>query len=400
MNKTIAFYDHLLSGHHVEYLYQIIKSKIDLKIEYRYVLIVPQKFELLISELIDIDVFKKNNIYLHFLDQYFVDKELKVFPTFSSYQRQLSIVEKIIKNEKIDHCVFMLLDNFMQVALGRRIGKSLGCSLSGILIHPFGSKSENGIFAFRKYVLHVRKYFQIKLILTNPSIKSIYIIIDKRTTRLLNRIHFTDKFKYISDPVLELRHLYDQSIVDYKSQERKVFLLFGSLSRRKGIFKMLESLNLLSEQELKQVKVVFAGKLLEQDKDSFLAVYNQIKMRDINAVELFDRYLAYREIPHFFLSSDYVVMPYDSTQASSGILAHVAYYKKPVIATGSGIIKKQVDNYSLGIAIKNINSIKIGAVIRRIISGNIEVRIDRNKACQYLETRNSNYFGKNILKNV
>ncbi|WP_167616492.1 glycosyltransferase [Maribellus sediminis] len=398
--RNIAFYDHLLSGHHVEYLYQIIKSKIDLKIEHRYVFIVPKDFELLISELIDKIILQENDIHFHFLDQYSDDKDFQVIPTIKSYQHQLSIVKNIVEHENIEHCVFMLLDNFMQVALGNNTGKSLGCSISGILLNPFGVESNKGIFALKKYFLTVRKYFQVKLMLTNHNIRSIYIIIDERTTKLLNIIHLTNKFKYVSDPVLELMHLYDNSMELFNRQDRIVFLLFGSLSKRKGIFKMLAVLDLLNEQELKKIKVVFAGKLMEPDKKKFLSVYSRIKERDNNVVELIDRYLSYREIPCVFLKADYIVMPYDSTQASSGILAHVAYYEKPVIATGRGLIKKQIDNYSLGLAVSNIDEAKIVNLIKGIISGELEIKIDGAKAKNYVESRNSSYFGAQILKNI
>lgn len=398
MQRTIAFYDHFVSGHHVEYLYQIVKAKIDLGIEDYYIFIVPRKVEKLISELIDLKVLQNNNVRFHFLEQYAIESEVK--PTVGAYKKQLNILRNIVLIEKVDHCVFMLLNNYLQVVLGYSMARSLGCDISGILMDPFGTIDKKGFLSLAKHMLTIRIYFQIRLMLFNPRVKNIFVIIDEKTTKLLNTIHFTNKFIYVSDPVLELKHLNDNPGLSTRTDNRIKFLLFGSLSKRKGIFTMLKCLRLLSKNDLAKIQVVFAGRLSEDDRDLFLKRFHEVWKVDSNAVKIIDRYLAYKDIPELFGSVDYVVMPYQAGQASSGILGHIAYYQIPVIASGHGIIKEHINTYSLGLAVKNLDAAKLSTIIREIVSGERTLSIDKDKAQTYLSTRNFSFFGRRLLLNV
>lgn len=396
MTKTIAFYDPYVSGHHIEYLYHILNYKVANNINANFILFVQKDFDNQINELLELEQLKNNQIEIIHIENMVNDENFKFEQSLENYKKQLFALNDQIINKKIEHCVFMYLDNAMQIALSTSLGKNLGCKLSGIILNPFGGFGK-GIF---KYYYSIRRILQNYIMMSNKKISSIYIIIDEKTTKLLNHIHLTSKYKYVSDPIIDLKGLGFQQVLESKPEKRKVFLLFGSLNRRKGLFKILYVLRKLEDIYLGKIKIIFAGSISEKDKKLFITEYNMIQSKSPNSVEIIDEYLSFQKVYEYFNKADYILLPYDTTQASSGVLGYAAYFKKPIIGQGGGNFGKHVSDYKLGLAINNLNEDKLLEVFVKILDENIKIDYDINGMERYAKSRRGEHFASTIIENV
>src|SRR5690554_2655944 len=392
--KKIAVYDPYLTGHHVEYIYHLIKYWHTQKPKFEMYLFVSQGFLENLRELFDTDLLHSSpEIHIKYI-QDLVDREnFSIEQSLSNYKIQLSYLNKFIEQHDIDHCVFMYLDNAMQIALSMRVGRSLKCGISGIVFNPFGGFGAG----LMKYYYSTRRVLQNYIMMSNPIIKGVYIIIDQKTADRLNLMHFTRRFIFVSDPILKIDQIPIQTDGEVNSHDRITFLLFGSLNKRKGIFKTLQAVNLLSEEELSKIKIVFAGKLAPVDKVAFLSEYKNLKKRDKGVLELYDEFISYNDVPRLFDSADYILLPYDATQASSGILGHAAFYRKPILGQGGGIFEEHVAKFKLGKTVAEMDETKLCDLIRNIISNHIQIPFDVEGSAKYLDFRSSEVFAAKIL---
>lgn len=394
MSKTIAFYDPYITGHHVEYLYHIAHAKIINKIEAKFIFCVSKDFDKQLNELISTEILIANQIEIIHIEDFIGVSDFEFVQSLNNYKKQLVALNKAIIKEEISHCVFMYLDNAMQIALSTNVGKNLNCKISGIVLNPFGGFGKG----LNKYYYSFRRIMQNYIMLTNRRITGIYIIINKKTANRLNFMHLTSKFRFVSDPVLKTKYLAVNNSKIKTDIRRITFLLFGSLNKRKGIFTTLYALDKLTSKELSRIKIIFAGKLADTDKNLFMDVFNSILKRDKDALELMDRYLAYRDIPQLFTQSAIALLPYDATQASSGVLGHTAYYQIPVIGQGGGIFEKHIINYSLGKIVRNMNALNLADLFKAIINGTVKIECNKEGTKKYINSRSGEFFASTIIQ--
>ena len=68
------------------------------------------------------------------------------------------------------------------------------------------------------------------------------------------------------------------------------------------------------------------------------------------------------------MSCDVILTPYKRINTSSGAIGYAAQFKKPVIATGGGLLGKLVNKYHLGVLISDVSGESIADGIRRFES--------------------------------
>ncbi len=117
---------------------------------------------------------------------------------------------------------------------------------------------------------------------------------------------------------------------------------------------MLEAFEKVEEQ--KQCFLLFAGKITAQGHHIIRLEY----LEQNGLAKIFNYYISEAEQGLLFRTADFVVLPYIDHYGSSGILAHAAAYRKPVIASDFHLLGERVKEYGLGLTFKNnsVNSLK------------------------------------------
>lgn len=361
-SENILFFDLDITGHHVEYLYHLINyRKANPEIP-SFILLTHPDFPNRLSELeLQGNLQREGITTIHPSPE--VMRELSLNKTtYKRAKSEFRILYKHVYKYKVQRCYLMSLNKF-QLAVGSRMGRSLPCKIRGILFNPFGISGNKEPAWFTK----IRKHFQIRWMLRNLKLEHIFILNDEKLTTSLNRKYgHKNVFVSLPDPILippkGCHHNVDTRFPERSNKCR--FLLFGSLSARKGIFLVVEALKRLSINISSHIEVVFAGKVVAKDREDFLAALSDIE-RDKPGITIrhHDYFQPYQTIPELFSNCDCVLVPYIGNQASSGICGHAALYGKPVIGPDRGLIGNLILTYDLGYAINGLDATKLASAI-------------------------------------
>ncbi|WP_298881813.1 glycosyltransferase [uncultured Polaribacter sp.] len=389
---NILFFDILISGHHSEYIEHVLMYlKCNNKNNNNYYFVVHQDF----SESYP-NIWKTasaiNNIY--FIE---VDKSLliglAVKNRFSRSLNNFKVVDFYAKKFSINVC-YLLYFNTFQIALGLKKTKY---KIRGILFMQFTNMTK--ITLKQKYYYY-RRYFPLSLCLKNKFLDKIFILNDEKSCSVLNyRFKKNNLFSYLPDPIPNLVPQANFNIYrEYKIENnRKIFLLFGALSERKGIIETLLSVNFLNQENQEKVAIIIAGKTKDLNLSNYIKGFiKENKNKTKVQITWDNNFIENSKMASLFQQTDFVLMPYKNPEASSGILGHAMKARKPVIGPYKGLIGSIISEYKTGLLIKDITPKEIANAISN--HNNIE-EIDENNLNHFLETHTVTNFAKTLLCN-
>ena len=399
-SERILFFDLGISGHHVEYLYHLIQYRVEHPECPEFVLLTHPGFLERVSALNLPNHWRESGInVIHPSPEEMRKLEAKQ-SIFSRADREFRILYKNAEKYKIKYCHLMVVDQF-QYILGTNYARNFPCLIRGILFTPYAAMDNGGYFAEKCAVqlFKFRKHLQNLWMLRNRKIDRIYVLDNSDCVQYFNgRYHKKNLFVTLADPIL-IPPGFDRQIIDTKRKSSRYrFLLFGTLSSRKGIFHVIDALRCIPETVEEKIEVIFAGKLIDEESNRFRsAIADLQRERPKIKVTLHDEFIPYEKIPGLFLESDCVLLPYTITHGSSGVIGHSALYGKPIISSASGIIGKQIRNYRLGIGIKPVNGTNIAAAMMDAVK-NGSLHTDNIGMQRYLKDHSPKKFVETLLE--
>ncbi|GHU67771.1 hypothetical protein FACS189413_03170 [Bacteroidia bacterium] len=331
MNK-ILFYDSYFTGHHSEYVNNILTYFSQYPpINQKVYLAIHQKVE----EMLDLKNTEIKNI------------EIVLLPNDVNEKRffgKLDVIKQITDKYGINHVILLWINSLM---LDLAFGK-YRFVVSGIVFYPFNPHYE-------KYSLFMRiqKEIMYFLVSKRQKIKKLFILNDQKTCIYLNRHFHTHKFQYLPDPI----PLYEQEKLPDEIMEitkkRKIILHFGAMSERKGTLLILDTITTLSSDIIAKTSFFFVGKPINEAFGKLLKDrISQLQTQFLDISIFYNPcFVSVGQMESYYELSNFVLMPYLSNNMSSGVLGHAAKHNKPVI-TGKGLLGELVKQYHLGIAIE------------------------------------------------
>ncbi len=182
--------------------------------------------------------------------------------------------------------------------------------------------------------------------------------------------------------------------------DRLVLLLFGLLSRRKGIFQTLEALRLLSEQTIGRICLVLAGKIPESDRPALLLKVNEIS--ELRRVQIIvrDERIPEHELDNFFAAADLVLLPYQHHVGDSAVLMRAAAAGVPVLAQDYGLIGQLVRRRNLGITVDTSDPEEIAKALERSVQIGCDALLDRSEARSFAAENSTEKFACTIFQGM
>lgn len=177
--------------------------------------------------------------------------------------------------------------------------------------------------------------------------RSVFLLNDESSPQWYNKKLKTTVFKYLPDPInipvdTEFR---DQH---HYSKDKIILVHGGGLGTRKGTFKIIEALKLMDSTSLKRFKVHFVGFLANKEERNKVKEFIN-EWKDKIEISFSDSFVEFDYLLEVIRNGDYVLIPYENVEQSSGFLCYAAYFKKPVIGPSQGLLGDLIRNYSLGI---------------------------------------------------
>lgn len=338
-NKTLLVFDEVLSGHHLEYIHHLYLGAKEFQ-NIRLIFAVPKTFSEMKEKL---SWEEQSNVLFHFIEE----KELNEIEgnTFMLSYKKCALADEIAKIYSADEIFFISLMNCLPSVIFRCRNK---IKISGIvyLIYLYRWNNSNWILKLEDIVKYcIFKYCK--------RFKSIYLLNDDISPRYLNKKFDTNIFLSLIDPVMPFISPPDTTWRNKLgiSPEKKIFLHTGSLSERKGTLNILKALLLLPDELLSKYTIVFAGKVGIDIFDSFYEMCKQLQSK----VELFvyDEFCDFESIISMCACADFILIPYQNVESSSGIIGYASSTCTPVVAPKNGLLGKLVRKYKLGILLED-----------------------------------------------
>lgn len=387
---SLLFFDLEITGHHIEYLYHVITYRIGRSGQSPYFLVTHPDITRRLEWLKLPDDLESRGIYLLHPTRSEMEKLSQIRSVNQRAALEFDILKRFALRYQVEKCILMSMNKF-QFVIGKKANRALPCNMRGILFNPLGKVNVKA----PAWLVKWRKDLQAKWMLRNKHLDHIYILNDAELPKALNdRYRRNNIFVHLPDPIFIPPDGNGQKkkkpLLDSSAKRR--FLLFGTLSSRKGIFLVLDALNQLPERLDQKLEVIFAGNVIKKEKDLFVQAMADAKgcRPDIDIVH-HDGFLPYDEIPGLFSNCDYILVPYNSTNSSSGIIGHAALYGKPVIGRSDGLLGRLIRSYDLGLTVSNMEPSTLASAFVRCLE-NTPPKIDTSGMKRFVQERHPERF--------
>lgn len=267
--------------------------------------------------------------------------------------REWQIFCKYAQKLQTTHALMMYLDT---CELPLAVGMPSPCPFSGIYFRPtFHYDTFANYHPDRKQRLQQwRNRFTIDRILAHPQLETVFCL-DPFAVAALTAERASTKIVTLADPVGSSPST-SLDLAAYRAQidieaDRRVFLLFGALDGRKGIYQLLEAIELLPPELSQQMCLLLVGKTNAAERVDIEQKIAALRQNmPIQIIECYD-FIPEDEVVAYFQLADVVLAPYQRHVGMSGILLLAAAAGKPVLSTDYGLMGELVSKYQLGLAV-------------------------------------------------
>jgi glycosyltransferase involved in cell wall biosynthesis len=311
-----------------------------------------------------------------------------------------SLLDKYCKRFPTRHVLLMNLQENI-LSLGAQIRAPT--SLSGIVFLP-------GFFYLAEMAadsLRARAYYALQnrvvrtRLLTHPDMRVLFFL-DQAVVAGLNELG-TAKAVYLPDPVhLPQRPLTATEASDTRRRfgvpaDRKLFLLFGDLRPRKGLWKLFAALAGLSAEECSRISVAIVGHAETQIEDRIGAETARLSGKQISVVRRMG-YVSDAERDAWFDIADVVIAPYIRHLGSSGVLLLAAANRKPVISQDFGLMGRLTREHCLGVAVDTRDPKALAQAMRNFLGAAAPAEFDPEAAYAFAQSQSAERFGAVLIE--
>ena len=295
---------------------------------------------------------------------------------FCSYKRA-RLVARMAKQYDIDEILILVYLSVLPFILYFLPSKT---SISGI-VHSIYLYKWNGM-SLKEKLFNILTY---KSLAVCRKSKSVFMLNDECSSCYLNRKFKSQKFKLLPDPFKEN----STKRTDLRAKlgiepHESIYLHFGGLTYRKGTYKILEAIYCLTPEESRGKCFVFAGRISKALRDNFYSLYNQLK--EHHHIILIDEFCEEEFLHDLCYTSDFILIPYDYTSVSSGVIGFAAYYGKPVIGPAAGLQGKLIRRFRLGMRLPHNNVAELKSAICKIPVYHIKSEyVKRMEICNFTQ---------------
>lgn len=303
-----------------------------------------------------------------------------------------------------DHCLILYFDTCIVPAA---VGKSFPCPFSGIYFRPtfhYSIFQPNSVSrsSFKTKLQNWREQFLLKRLLSHPKLQTLFSL-DQMAVDALQQLWPSANITGLPDPVDIRTTAAETCSLRQKlgiENGRKVFLLFGAITQRKGGFKLLEAITTLPTEHCKQLCIAFIG---EANPTIQALLQERIKaIQQTHAVQFVCNfeYVDETRVPKYFQLADVVLAPYQQHVGMSGILLQAAAAKKPVLSSDYGLMGEVTKRHKLGLAVDSAQPRAIALGISRLLSGDISDIYSPLSALDFAKSNSSERFSEVIWSEI
>lgn len=234
------------------------------------------------------------------------------------------------------------------------LGFDCPCPFSGIYFRPTLHYRDltHYEFSWKEWLQKWRERITLSRVLKHRQLQYLFCL-DSLAIQPINQLFGTTKLIDLADPVetcqnsaLDPEQLRSKLGIE---GNRKVFLLFGSLTERKGIYQLLAAISCLEDNQCQEICLLLVGESsIQAELEKYIETLCQAK-----PVQILRRYefVPDEDIPAYLQVSDIVLALYQKHVGMSGILLLGAAAQKPVLSSNYGLMGELVKRHHLGLTV-------------------------------------------------
>jgi len=402
--RKLLLFDLFYTGHHAGYILHLarywreqqLRGKLDVLVSPKFI---KSHFDVVNLALED----SKSNINFITITP---EEEAALLPQDSGVGRlvrsfqEWSLLQKYVRQRSPTQCLLMYFDSILLslAVLGR-----LPCRLSGIYFRPIFHYSEFAVFkpSSHERLLQLRDRFALSRLVHYPLFETLFCL-DPLVIEHLDRFKSHVKTVYLPDPV-QIYGNGEGKVEQLRKnlgihQNRKVFLMFGSLQKRKGIYQLFDGIAGLPFHICQKLCILFVGPI-----DSPTLFQNRIAhLCESLPIQIIaqDQFIPDREIQPYFQLADVILAPYQRHIGMSAILVRAATAGKPVLSTNYGLMGEIVKRYKLGIVVDASIPEQITQGLTQFITHSPEKFFERSSMQLFAEENLAEKFATTVFQNI
>jgi len=279
--------------------------------------------------------------------------EIRLEPMVRSFQ-EWQVLCDYAQKLQASHCLVMYFDT-CQMPLG--LGQKPPCLISGIYFkpsfhYPYFAPAD---WTWKERLQQWREKILLKQVLRQPQLHTLFNLdplvgqyIDRLSRPFSKAISLPDPVQITSVSVSQITQLRQRLSI---AEGRQVFLLFGALNGRKGIYQLLEAIAQLPEALGEKMCLVLVGQANSQEQVQMLCQIETLLHHSPVQIISHYEFVPEADVPIYFQMADVVLAPYQKHIGMSGILIWAAAAQKPVLSSNYGLMGELVRRYQLGLAV-------------------------------------------------
>jgi glycosyltransferase involved in cell wall biosynthesis len=294
---------------------------------------------------------------------------------------------------------FLSIDHLsLPLAFGLGVG---GARLSGILFRPSVHYGVLGSYlpTRAERLRDLRKALLYRLMLRNAAVETVLSLDPYFPGYAMSHYAGGEKVQALPDPAHAASDpVATEEFAGYVPPGRIGLLLFGHLTRRKGLLELLTALRRLEPRTAGRLAVVLAGRVDPDIRDELEARRRMlINAQPTLRLQIADRRLDSAEIDSLIGRSSVVLAPYQRFVGSSGVLLWAARAGRPVLTQDFGLIGRLTRDYGLGLAIDCSDPACLAFAIECIVENGARTLFDPAGARRFVASRTPARFAAMVM---
>ena len=309
------------------------------------------------------------------------------------------LLQKYTRLLNSTHCMILYLDTML---LRFALAGDLPCPFSCIYFRPVFHYDQfpNYRPTRQEYLWQWRDRICLSQLLRKPNLHRLFCL-DPIAVELMNQSmqDTSAQAMYLPDPV----RVTAQSEVDAAQlgqqlgiwPHRRIFLLFGALSERKGLYQVLEAIEQISPTVCEQLCFLLIGPIADAQK-----LHDRVaQITQTHPVQIICRheFVQDHNIQPYFQLADVILAPYQRHIGMSAILVRAAAAQTAVLASDFGLMGEITRRHQLGRTVDSTDPAQLAAAICEAKDG---IPADLTQMAEFAAQNSVEQFAQQIFQQI